>query len=673
MYEGRRPRRTSPRSVNCETTRSPPDDVEHRAVHLPRLVGEDAEVEDLVREVVGVRLGVARRRRRAARRGRGRSSPPPRRSTRTDASATRCTTARTAREDIIPAMGVPERIGRYQILGELGQGAMGTVYRGRDETLDRDVAVKVMSKGLADADARARFLREARAAARLQHPNIVVIYELGEHEGAPFMALELLEGVDLQRAIDGGIRPDPRATLPVVLQLLAGLGHAHEHGIVHRDVKPSNVFLPFGRPAKIMDFGVARLAGLGTTTDRGRGGHAELHVAGAGLGRRDRRPQRPLLGGPHPLRARDRREGVPGGQRSSRSSTRSSTSRRTSPSSRRGASGSGCARCSTRALARRPEDRYPDARAMSAELAPGALGPGRHGGLDGARGPGAPRAAEADAPAAPGRRAPAPVERARARAAPARVTPAPRRAPRGRASRAARGRLGAAALVALAADGRVALAAAGRGARRPDAASPRRRRRRPRPRRRRPPRRRWPTPAPARRPSPRRPRPPRHAGATPRRRRRPTPHPDGAAADAGAPAPGLSAEARLLRADDLVARGRWAEALAEARAVLEVQPRNARAAALAQQAEAELVIEECLRNARAALQDGDRERALEEVRRGFLVRKNDPRLLAMHREVVAAVSGGCRGRAFCATMPLRPEEPGGPSRPRRVVHGVRDR
>ena len=163
-------------------------------------------------------------------------------------------------------MGVPERIGRYQILGELGQGAMGTVYRGRDEMLDRDVAVKVMSKGLADADARARFLREARAAARLQHPNIVVIYELGEHEGAPFMVLELLEGVDLQRAIDGGIRPDPRATLPVVLQLLAGLGHAHEHGIVHRDVKPSNVFLPSGRPAKIMDFGVARLAGLGTTT-----------------------------------------------------------------------------------------------------------------------------------------------------------------------------------------------------------------------------------------------------------------------------------------------------------------------------------------------------------------------------------------------------------------------
>src|SRR5512143_3447787 len=166
-------------------------------------------------------------------------------------------------------MPVPERIGRYQVLGVLGQGAMGTVYRGRDDRLERDVALKVMSKGLADPDSRARFEREAKAAAKLQHANIGVIYELGEHEGAPFMALELLEGVDLQRGIDGGIRPDPRATLPVVLQLLDGLGHAHEHGIVHRDVKPSNLFLPLGRPAKIMDFGVARLAGIGTTTTSG--------------------------------------------------------------------------------------------------------------------------------------------------------------------------------------------------------------------------------------------------------------------------------------------------------------------------------------------------------------------------------------------------------------------
>src|SRR5512140_2930721 len=143
---------------------------------------------------------------------------------------------------------------------------MGTVYRGHDDDLEREVAIKVMTRGGADENARARFLREARAAARLQHPNIVVIYELGEHEGALFMVLELLQGIDLQHALEGGIRPDPRLILPLVSQILAGLGHAHEHGIVHRDVKPSNVFLPLGQAAKIMDFGVARLAGSGTTS-----------------------------------------------------------------------------------------------------------------------------------------------------------------------------------------------------------------------------------------------------------------------------------------------------------------------------------------------------------------------------------------------------------------------
>src|SRR5258706_13869901 len=95
---------------------------------------------------------------------------------------------------------------------------------------------------------RPRSLRGAGGGARLQHPNIVTIYELGEHEGSPYMALELLEGIDLQRAIEDGIRPDPKVTLPIVLQTLAGLGHAHENGIVHRDVKPSNIFLPRNRP-----------------------------------------------------------------------------------------------------------------------------------------------------------------------------------------------------------------------------------------------------------------------------------------------------------------------------------------------------------------------------------------------------------------------------------------
>jgi len=166
-------------------------------------------------------------------------------------------------------MGAPEKIGRYRVVGELGQGAMGTVYLGRDEGLDREVALKVMSKGVGSADDRARFLREGRAAARIQHPNIIVVYELGEHEGMPYMALERLEGIDLQRAINDGLRPDPRLLLNVILQALAGLGHAHEKGIVHRDIKPSNIFVPLGLPAKIMDFGIARLAGHNVTTTSG--------------------------------------------------------------------------------------------------------------------------------------------------------------------------------------------------------------------------------------------------------------------------------------------------------------------------------------------------------------------------------------------------------------------
>ena len=96
-------------------------------------------------------------------------------------------------------MSLPPRIGRYQIVERLGQGAMGVVYRGRDEGLDRDVAVKVIRGEALDEASRAQFLKEARAAARLQHANIVTIYELGEEGETPYLAMELLEGSDLQR------------------------------------------------------------------------------------------------------------------------------------------------------------------------------------------------------------------------------------------------------------------------------------------------------------------------------------------------------------------------------------------------------------------------------------------------------------------------------------------
>jgi serine/threonine-protein kinase len=165
-------------------------------------------------------------------------------------------------------MTLPARIGRYRILELLGQGAMGVVYRGRDEGLDRDVAVKVIRGESLDDGSRAQFLKEARAAARLQHPGIVTVYELGEEAGAPFLAMELLEGQDLQHAMRGGALAQPERALAVVEQVLAALGHAHARGIVHRDMKPSNVFLHLGTHAKILDFGVARLGEGMTMTGR---------------------------------------------------------------------------------------------------------------------------------------------------------------------------------------------------------------------------------------------------------------------------------------------------------------------------------------------------------------------------------------------------------------------
>ncbi|MET0553799.1 MAG: protein kinase [Vicinamibacteria bacterium] len=165
-------------------------------------------------------------------------------------------------------MKLPPRIGRYRIVDLLGQGAMGVVYRGRDEGLDRDAAVKVIRGEALDDESKAQFQKEARAAARLQHPHIVTIYEMGEEGEMPFLAMELLDGQDLQRCMREGTLTDPLAALSVAEQVLSGLGHAHARGIVHRDMKPSNVFLHGGGQAKILDFGVARLGEGLTVTGR---------------------------------------------------------------------------------------------------------------------------------------------------------------------------------------------------------------------------------------------------------------------------------------------------------------------------------------------------------------------------------------------------------------------
>src|SRR5215510_6008592 len=153
------------------------------------------------------------------------------------------------------------RIGKYEIVRPLGKGAMGQVYRARDTMLDRDVALKVMVASIADdPELKTRFEREAKAVARMTHPNVVNVFDLGSHaDGSPFIAMELLKGQDLQKAVRTGQPMPLERKVAIMVQVLTGLAHAHQAGIVHRDIKPANIFLNNDGSVKIMDFGVARL------------------------------------------------------------------------------------------------------------------------------------------------------------------------------------------------------------------------------------------------------------------------------------------------------------------------------------------------------------------------------------------------------------------------------
>jgi predicted Ser/Thr protein kinase len=153
---------------------------------------------------------------------------------------------------------VPERLGRYRLLGELGRGAMGTVYLAQDTQLDRRVALKVPRFTAADGpEIRQRFLSEARAAATIEHPNVCPVYDVGEIDGTPFLTMAYLQGEPLSRLLEGPALPQRRAA-SLVRQLTAALQAAHERGVIHRDLKPSNVLLtPRGR-AVLLDFGLAR-------------------------------------------------------------------------------------------------------------------------------------------------------------------------------------------------------------------------------------------------------------------------------------------------------------------------------------------------------------------------------------------------------------------------------
>jgi tetratricopeptide (TPR) repeat protein len=153
------------------------------------------------------------------------------------------------------------RIGKYEVQGELGRGTMGEVYRAFDPVLKRFVALKTMTLPSAgdNSDTFERFQREARAAARLNHPNIVAVYDFDKEGPLLYMAMELLKGTDLRSAIDDGSLVTLDEKLEVLDGVLAALEYAHQEGVVHRDIKPANIHLGPGRHVKIMDFGLARV------------------------------------------------------------------------------------------------------------------------------------------------------------------------------------------------------------------------------------------------------------------------------------------------------------------------------------------------------------------------------------------------------------------------------
>ncbi len=158
------------------------------------------------------------------------------------------------------------QLGPYEIVSQIGAGGMGEVYRARDTKLGRDVAIKVLPAAFsADMERLRRFEQEAQAAGALNHPNVLVIYHIDTHDGAPYIVSELLEGETLRERMSGKSLPQRKA-IDYALQTAHGLAAAHEKGIVHRDLKPENLFVTKDGRVKILDFGLAKLTGAGDGT-----------------------------------------------------------------------------------------------------------------------------------------------------------------------------------------------------------------------------------------------------------------------------------------------------------------------------------------------------------------------------------------------------------------------
>jgi eukaryotic-like serine/threonine-protein kinase len=182
------------------------------------------------------------------------------------------------RTEILPGMGdaPAQQVGRYRLHSRLGRGGMATVYRAHDPDIGRDVAIKFLHASLcADEECRTRFLREARAAGSLSHPNIVVVHDVGEIEGRPFMAMELIEGQPMSDLLEGGKQLPLRDTVLIGLQLARALEYAHARGVVHRDIKPGNIMLlqsgtggTGGASAASGAGGAASAGGTGTSSPR---------------------------------------------------------------------------------------------------------------------------------------------------------------------------------------------------------------------------------------------------------------------------------------------------------------------------------------------------------------------------------------------------------------------